>query len=628
MSCTDCVSNETKRTGDGSTTLFTFDFTYINRDDVYVELFNYTTRRWVATTDWTFSNAATIQFNTAPDAPADTDIEAQNIRIARCTDIDSLFATFASGSAIRAQDLNFNFEQLQLAVQEGRCNVPDWLYDRLENEYWNKYEDTTYSDDTWADEADDDHVPTTEAVEQELSQRWDKRDETTYTTDTWVDDNDDVHVPTTGAVQQELVQRWDKRTETTYIADDWDDESDDDHVPTTGAVDRRIDSQIQDNYDNRKVTRPEQTTDGGSGKIDDVHYFTTAASAARHDAYVQDNTPATVTYEQNGKIWNDTDDAVDYFWDADDEAWVTFTKSGPQGPKGDQGVQGPQGDKGDPVVIVSDTAPSNPSEGDIWFNGSNAEAFFYYCDRDSCQWVSMVKPGLAATVEVGSTTTGNPGTDALVTNSGSESAAVFNFTIPRGEDGTDGNNATVDVGSTTTGQPGTNASVTNSGTTQDAIFNFTIPRGDQGETGPTATVDVGSTTTGLPGTDADVTNSGTPEAAVFNFTIPRGDKGEPGKDFQVHVSDTAPINPETGDFWFDSSKGESFIYYDDGDSQQWVALSKPGPPGADGADGNLIANTGDTAPINPVNGQTWFNTDVGRMFVYYTDGISSQWVQS
>ena len=44
-------------------------------------------------------------------------------------------------------------------------------------------------------------------------------------------------------------------------------------------------------------------------------------------------------------------------------------------------------------------------------------------------------PGAAATVTVGTVTTGEPGTDAIVTNSGTENAAVLNFTIPKGETG-------------------------------------------------------------------------------------------------------------------------------------------------------------------------------------------------
>lgn len=62
--------------------------------------------------------------------------------------------------------------------------------------------------------------------------------------------------------------------------------------------------------------------------------------------------------------------------------------------------------------------------------------------------------GAAATVTVGTVTTGEPGTDAIVTNSGTESAAVLNFTIPRGATGA-------------AGAPGPQG-----------------PKGDTGETGP------------------------------------------------------------------------------------------------------------------------------------------------
>lgn len=48
-----------------------------------------------------------------------------------------------------------------------------------------------------------------------------------------------------------------------------------------------------------------------------------------------------------------------------------------------------------------------------------------------------------------------------------------------------GGTVTVDAGTTTTGAPGTNASVVNSGTTTNAVFDFTIPRGATGATGAT-----------------------------------------------------------------------------------------------------------------------------------------------
>ena len=46
--------------------------------------------------------------------------------------------------------------------------------------------------------------------------------------------------------------------------------------------------------------------------------------------------------------------------------------------------------------------------------------------------------GIAATVEVGTTTTGEAGTPAAVVNAGDETHAVFNFTIPRGAKGDNG----------------------------------------------------------------------------------------------------------------------------------------------------------------------------------------------
>ena len=51
---------------------------------------------------------------------------------------------------------------------------------------------------------------------------------------------------------------------------------------------------------------------------------------------------------------------------------------------------------------------------------------------------------------------------------------------PPGADGADGAAATIAVGTTTTGAAGSSASVTNSGTSSAAVFNFTIPKGDQG----------------------------------------------------------------------------------------------------------------------------------------------------
>ena len=214
---------------------------------------------------------------------------------------------------------------------------------------------------------------------------------------------------------------------------------------------------------------------------------------------------------------------------------------------------GPKGDKGDTgdaaTITVGSTSTGAPgTSASVTNAGTSSAAVLNFTiprgDKgDKGDTGATGTPGAAATISVGTTTTGQPGTNASVTNVGTSSAAVLNFTIPKGAKGDTGATgatgatgspgaaATVSVGTTTTGQPGTNASVTNSGTQSAAVLNFTIPKGakgDNGNPGSAATIAVGTVTTGLPGTSATVTNVGTSSAAVFDFTIPRGDKGDPG----------------------------------------------------------------------------------------------------
>ena len=75
-----------------------------------------------------------------------------------------------------------------------------------------------------------------------------------------------------------------------------------------------------------------------------------------------------------------------------------------------------------------------------------------------------------------------------------------------------------------TGEPGTEASVTQSGTAEAPVIALTIPRGSTGAT-PQITVQV---KTGEPGTAATVKQTGTAEAPVIELTIPRGDTGSIG----------------------------------------------------------------------------------------------------
>ena len=141
----------------------------------------------------------------------------------------------------------------------------------------------------------------------------------------------------------------------------------------------------------------------------------------------------------------------------------------------------------DDYILFSDSEDGNKikkaqyknlkwEKGDPWVNGT-----------DWADWA-------AATITVWTTTTWAAGTSASVTNSWTSSAAVFNFTIPQGakwetwadgkdwtdgKDGADWTSATITVGTTTTLPAWSSATVTNSGTSSAAVLNFGIPKGDK-----------------------------------------------------------------------------------------------------------------------------------------------------
>lgn len=127
-------------------------------------------------------------------------------------------------------------------------------------------------------------------------------------------------------------------------------------------------------------------------------------------------------------------------------------------------------------------------------------------------------PCPSATVQIGVTTTGEPGTDAMVTNSGTEEHAVLNFTIPRGVTGPAGaqgpqgpqgpQGVTGPTGSQGSRGPEGPQGATGARGAQGAV-GPQGPQGVQGPTGPTGPTG----TTGAQG-PAGITGPAGPQGAV------------------------------------------------------------------------------------------------------------------
>ena len=127
---------------------------------------------------------------------------------------------------------------------------------------------------------------------------------------------------------------------------------------------------------------------------------------------IDSGTAPTTANLGEGQIAFGTVDGTTKLYGSDGTTVTDLTVIGPKGPQGDPGPQGEPGQDGAPGAAGT--------------------------------------PGTAATITVGTTTTGEAGTEASVTNSGTTSAAVLNFTIPKGAKGDKGDAGDTGPAGTTT----------------------------------------------------------------------------------------------------------------------------------------------------------------------------------
>ena len=123
-----------------------------------------------------------------------------------------------------------------------------------------------------------------------------------------------------------------------------------------------------------------------------------------------------------------------------------------------------------------------------------------------------------------------------------------------GQTGATGQAATIAVGTVSSGET---PAVTNSGTSSAAVFNFTLPKGDKGDTGNTgatgATPNISMSATvdsqSLSVPTVNITSGGTAEAPTFALAFsglkgPQGVQGETGQTGQTGPSGADGVSPE------------------------------------------------------------------------------------
>lgn len=215
-------------------------------------------------------------------------------------------------------------------------------------------------------------------------------------------------------------------------------------------------------------------------------------------------------------------------------------------------------------------------------------------------------PGSAATVEIGSVTTGAAGSDASVTNSGTAQAAKLNFTIPKGEKGDPGNDGIASVTTTGSGNVITGLSY-NESTKVLTATKGTVTAEDLGLTSPMEFIG----TSDISIEDGDVTNPIT--ISGVSTTVSNGNVAIYGaKEFIWN-----------GSAWEEFGNEGNYKIKQQSNSKTATATQTIKSI-SQNENGDVTVETQDIAfPVTSVNGQTGDVTiDIVPITVTSTDGVT------
>lgn len=217
-----------------------------------------------------------------------------------------------------------------------------------------------------------------------------------------------------------------------------------------------------------------------------------------------------------------------------------------QGPKGDKGDTGPQGLRG--VQGEKGATGERGETGPQGAKGDKGDAFTY-ADFTQEQLAALKGPKGDKGDAGAKGDTGERGPQGLQGEQG-----LQGIQGPQGIQGATGAAATIKIGTVTTGAAGTAAKVVNSGTTSAAVLDFTIPQGAKGEKGEQGTVDSGALSGYLPLTGGTVTGGITAPnfqtgTAAANYFQCRKFRGEGDADSYYHAVDFGYSGHDSVDFY-------------------------------------------------------------------------------
>ena len=398
--------------GTGTQTRFDFPFDYLRKSFVYVSVNNELMNN---TTDYTI-DGRTVVFNIAP-------ASGSVIRIYRETTTDRL-VVWADASILKAADMTIQQIQ-QLHILE-------------ETNDWTKNNSIVLNDEGTA----------WQGRNYRLTNISDPVDEQDAVTKRYIDNEENSFMVTMNALKNQTEQMANQASTNANNAKKSENAA---KLSETNAKNSEIASKLSETNAKTSENAAKTSETNAKTSADDAVVSRDAAQSAAetssHYASTARNFAVEAkTYMDNAKNYSEN---VNVFVPSVSSAGVlswtnkaglpnpaSVNIKGAKGDKGDtgaqgiQGIQGVKGDKGDRGAQgIQGVKGDKGDKGDTGAQGIQGVKG----DKGATG-----APGAAATIRIGNVVTGAPGTNVVVTNSGTSSAAVLNFQIPRGTPGADG----------------------------------------------------------------------------------------------------------------------------------------------------------------------------------------------
>jgi len=245
--------------------------------------------------------------------------------------------------------------------------------------------------------------------------------------------------------------------------------------------------------------------------------------------------------------------------------------TGPQGPAGPTGATGPQGPTGQSSSFIeyrfSTGTVAPPASGNVQLNNLTASAA-------TLVWASNTTSlNNDATVALGAITVGS----TLTIQVQSDSTSLYQYQAT----GAPTNKGTYTEIPVSWVKSGTGPAIANNASVFLAISvaGQTGPQGPPGPTGATGAQGAAGAQgpqgpVGATGPQGPQGNTGaTGAAGPQGPSGATGATGPAGPPTYASIGLTAPASPIVGQLWWRSDSGKLYLYYDDGTSQQWVPVN-------------------------------------------------------